>query len=209
MLTIKNPYKSRNGFREDNNTTLGRVYDYSTTKYTSRNACQYVDGTQAYTYGSFRHACDQLSQRMSRFGIKAGDKVAILAQSMPNWTLAFFATTAFGRVSIPILPDSSENEVTNILTHSESRVIFISQKLRYKLNKECYDRMTLVIDIDTLEFIKKDKEAFQCDGWVKDPQPDDLACILYTSGTTGKAKGVMLSHLMVKQHQVLHPNLYC
>lgn len=193
-MPMKSPYKKRNRYREINNTTLRRVYEYSTTKYTDRYACQYVDGDQAYTYGSFRHACDQLSQRMSRFGISAGDKVAILSQSMPNWTLAFFATTAYGRVSIPILPDSSENEVTNILNHSESKVIFISQRLRHKLSQECYDKMTLVIDIETLEFIKKDRDAFQCDGWVKDPQPDDLACIIYTSGTTGNAKGVMLSH---------------
>ena len=191
---MKSPYKKRNRYREIHNTTLKRVYEYSTTKYARRNANQFVDGTQAYTYESFRHACDQLSQRMSRFGISAGDKVAILSQSMPNWTLAFFATTAFGRISIPILPDSSENEVTNILNHSESKVIFISQRLRHKLSQECYDKLTLVIDIETLEFIKKDKEAFQCDGWVKDPAPDDLACIIYTSGTTGNAKGVMLSH---------------
>ena len=191
---MKSPYKKRNRYREIHNTTLKRVYDYSTTKYSDRNACQYVDGTQAYTYDSFRQACDRLSQRMSRFGISGGDKVAILSQSMPNWTLAFFATTAFGRVSIPILPDSSENEVTNILNHSESKVIFISQRLRHKLSQECYDKMTLVVDIETLEFIKKDKDAFQCDGWVKDPNPDDLACIIYTSGTTGNAKGVMLSH---------------
>ena len=191
---MKSPYKKRNRYREINNTTLRRVYEYSTTKYSNKPVNQYVDGTQAYTYESFRHACDQLSQRMSRYGISGGDKVAILSQSMPNWTLAFFATTAFGRVSIPILPDSSENEVTNILNHSESKVVFVSQRLRHKLSQECFDKMTLVIDIETLEFIKKDNDAFQCDGWVKDPQPDDLACIIYTSGTTGNAKGVMLSH---------------
>ena len=133
---MKSPYKKRNRYREINNTTLRRVYEYSTTKYSNKPVNQYVDGTQAYTYESFRHACDQLSQRMSRYGISGGDKVAILSQSMPNWTLAFFATTAFGRVSIPILPDSSENEVTNILNHSESKVVFVSQRLRHKLSQE-------------------------------------------------------------------------
>jgi long-chain acyl-CoA synthetase len=155
---------------------------------------QFVDGEQKYTYSSFGEKCNMLSTRMSRFGISAGDKVAILSQNMPNWTLAFFAATAFGRVAIPILPDSSENEVTNILNHSESKVIFISKRLRYKLSQECIDKLTLVVDIETLEFIKKNKDDFQCNGWIKDPQPDDLATILYTSGTTGKAKGVMLSH---------------
>ena len=57
---------------------------------------------------------------MPRFGIGAGDKVAILSQNMPNYLVALFSTMAFGRVAVPILPDSSENEVTNILNHSEN-----------------------------------------------------------------------------------------
>ena len=191
---IKTPYKVRNKYREIFCTTLNKVFQYTTSKYWDRTMAQFVDGEQKYTYSSFGEKCNMLSTRMSRFGISAGDKVAILSQNMPNWTLAFFAATAFGRVAIPILPDSSENEVTNILNHSESKVIFISKRLRYKLSQECIDKLTLVVDIETLEFIKKNKEDFQCNGWIKDPQPDDLATILYTSGTTGKAKGVMLSH---------------
>ena len=191
---IKNPYRVRNKYRETYCTTLRKVLEYTTSKYWNRDMSQFVDGEQKYTYSSFKEKCDMLSTRMSRFGISAGDKVAILSQNMPNWTLAFFAATAFGRVAIPILPDSSENEVTNILNHSESKVIFISKKLMYKLNQECIDKLTLVVDIETLEFVKCRKEDFQCNGWVKSPQPDDLATIIYTSGTTGKAKGVMLSH---------------
>ena len=191
---IKTPYKVRNKYREIFCTTLNKVFQYTTSKYWDRTMAQFVDGEQKYTYSSFGEKCNMLSTRMSRFGISAGDKVAILSQNMPNWTLAFFAATAFGRVAIPILSDSSENEVTNILNHSESKVIFISKRLRYKLSQECIDKLTLVVDIETLEFIKKNKDDFQCNGWIKDPQPDDLATILYTSGTTGKAKGVMLSH---------------
>ncbi len=191
---IKNPYKVRNKYREIYCTTLHKVFKYSTTRYWKRTMAQYVDGEQKYTYSEFAEKCNMLSTRMSRFGISAGDKVAILSQNMPNWTLAFFTATAFGRIAIPILPDSSENEVTNILTHSESKVIFISKRLMHKLSDECKEKMTLVVDIETLEFIKCKKEDFQCNGWTKEPLPDDLATIIYTSGTTGKAKGVMLSH---------------
>ncbi len=190
----KTPYKTRNKYRETYCTTLSRVFDYTTTKYWKRQMAQFIEGGQSYTYSSFREKCNMLSTRMSRFGIKAGDKVAILSQNMPNWTLAFFAATAFGRVAVPILPDSSENEVTNILNHSDTKVIFISQKLMHKLSDSCKEKMTLVVDIESLEFIKSNKDEFQCNGWIKAPQPDDLATIIYTSGTTGKAKGVMLSH---------------
>ena len=191
---IKSPYKTRNKYRETYCTTLNKVFKYTTSKYSDRTMSQFVDGGQKYTYADFRERCNMLSTRMWRFGISAGDKVAILSQNMPNWTLAFFAATAYGRVAVPILPDSSENEVNNILAHSESKVLFISQRLKYKLSQESLDRLTLVIDIETLDFIKCRKEDFQCNGFVKDPQPEDLATIIYTSGTTGKAKGVMLSH---------------
>ena len=144
---IKSPYKAWRRYRNRENTctTLHKVFDYATTNYAKRIAFQYVDGGQQYTYAEFRTKTERLSQRMSRFGIKHGDRVAIFSQNMPNWVVAFFAATAFGRVAVP-------------------------------------------------EFLKKNKEDFKCNGWVKDPQPDDLACIIYTSGTTGKAKGVMLSH---------------
>ncbi len=193
---IKSPYKAWRKYRNRENTcnTLHKVFDYATTNYAKNTAYQFVDGGQKYTYAEFRTKVERLSQRLSRFGIKHGDRVAILSQNMPNWVVAFFAATAYGRIAVPMLPDSSQNEVSNILTHSESKVLFISQRLMGKLSEECRNRLTLVIDIETFEFLKKDKEDFKCNGWVKDPQPDDLACIIYTSGTTGNAKGVMLSH---------------
>ena len=193
---IKSPYKAWRRYRNRENTctTLHKVFDYATTNYAKRIAYQYVDGGQKYTYSEFKAKVEHLSQRMSRYGIKHGDRVAILSQNMPNWVVAFFAATAYGRIAVPMLPDSSENEVSNILSHSESKVLFISQRLIGKLSEACKEKLTLVIDIETFEFLKKDKNDFRCNGWVKDPQPDDLATIIYTSGTTGKAKGVMLSH---------------
>ena len=194
--TIKSPYKAwrRYRYREQACTTLHKVFDYATAKYAKKVAYQYVDGDQKYTYEQFRRKVNQLSLRMTRFGIKHGDRVAIFSQNMPNWTVAVFSATAFGRVAVPILPDSSENELTNILNHSESKVLFISQRMMPKLSEECRQKLTLIIDIESFEFIKKDNDDFRCNGWVKDPQPDDMACIIYTSGTTGHAKGVMLSH---------------
>ena len=180
--------------KENTVTTLARLFDWSTATFEKRKLSSYVDGGQEYTYASFRRTCLDLSHRLSRFGIKAGDKVAILSQNMPNWTVAFFSAVPFGRVAVPILPDSSESEVTNILTHSDTKVIFISQRMLGKLSEECRQRLTLVIDIETFEIIKKDDAAFTCEGWVKEPQSDDLATIIYTSGTSGNAKGVMLSH---------------
>ena len=175
--------------------TLSKLYDYATTVYSKNQYTQWYDTKEGgYTYNSLKAKSDSLSKKLTQYGIGAGDKVAILSQSMPNWSAAFFSIVPFGRIAIPILPDSSENEVTNILEHSESKVIFVSQKLAGKLSQECRDKMTLVIDIDTFEVLHADDEQFTCDGKTSVPTPDDIATIIYTSGTTGSAKGVVLSH---------------
>ena len=175
--------------------TIAKLYDYATTVYSKKQYTQWYDTKEGgYTYASFKNRCDGLSKVLTQYGIGAGDKVAILSQSMPNWSVAFYATTVFGRISIPILPDSSENEVTNIINHSESKVLFVSERLLPKVSKDVMDKMILVINMDTLETIKADDEHFTCDGKPSVPTPDEIATIIYTSGTTGSAKGVVLSH---------------
>ena len=174
--------------------TLAKLYEYSTVLYEKNRMSVMLDSDMQYTYGSFKKKCDEISRRLSRYGIGAGDKVAITSKNMPNWTVAMFSLVHFGRISVPILPDSSENEVTNILNHSGSKAIFISKKLLPKLSRECSDKMDLVIDIETFEIIKRNDDAFTCDGKTAQPGPDDIATLIYTSGTTGNAKGVMLSH---------------
>ena len=188
-------YKRMQRMREKYIDTLDKLYDYATTVYSKKQYTQWYNTKEGgYTFGSFKGKCDSLSKKLTQYGIGAGDKVAILSQSMPNWSVAFFSIVPFGRIAIPILPDSSPNEVTNILEHSESKVIFVSQKLASKVSQECRDKMTLVIDIDTFEVIQADDQQFTCDGRTAIPTPDDIATIIYTSGTTGSAKGVVLSH---------------
>ena len=203
-MSRRHPYRIRNVFIRFNPVrlfrgdhypqTLRELFESSTERYSRQRFSCFSDGGQAYSYSSFRDTCDLQSQRLSRYGISAGDRVAILSHNMPNWTVAFFTATAFGRVAIPILPDSSPNEIENILRHSETKVLYVSQRLLPNVPQECLDALTLVIDIENFSILKKDENAFQCDGWTKAPNADSLATIIYTSGTTGNAKGVMLSH---------------
>lgn len=174
--------------------TLAEVYDYSTAKFAKKVASEFVGGEQRYTFAQFKEKADNLSRVLSNFGIGSTEKVAILSENMPNWTVAFFAITAFGRIAVPMLPELSHDEVENILTHSDSKAIFISRKQLPKLDPLMIDRLNLVIDIDDFSFIKSDGKTYTCDGKVGSPTSLDTAAIIYTSGTTGKAKGVMLSH---------------
>ena len=186
--------KKRSAFRESHIDTLAKLYEYATSSYPGNIISRTLDGGPVYTYSEFRQKCVELSWKMSQYGIGASDKVAILSQNISNWAIAFFATVPYGRISIPILPESSANEVTNILNHSESKVLFVSRKLLQNVSRESMERLTLVIDIETFEEIRVDEAKFTCSARVSDPSPDDIATIIYTSGTTGNAKGVVLSH---------------
>ena len=174
--------------------TLAEVFDYSTVKYAKRPAYELIEGNQTYTYASFRDTCRRLSRQLSNFGINSGDKVAIFSQNMPNWPVAFFAVTAFGRIAVPLLTELTENEITNILTHSETKALFVSRRLYAKVPKAILDRMHIVIATDDLDILQTGETSYTCDGSISSPLPDDLACLIYTSGTTGAAKGVMLTH---------------
>lgn len=174
--------------------TLAEVFEYSTLKYAKRPAYELIDGNQTYNYAQFRETARRLSRQLSNFGINSGDKVAIFSQNMPNWAVAFFSITAFGRIAVPLLTELTENEITNILTHSETKALFVSRRLLAKVPQDLLDKMHIVIATDDLSIIQTGESAYTCDGSISSPLSDDVACLIYTSGTTGAAKGVMLTH---------------
>ncbi len=174
--------------------SLADVLNYTTQKYSRRTAFCSVDGDSSYTFSSFSDICRRQSRLLSNFGINAGDKVAILSQNMPNWPVAFFAVTAFGRIAVPMLTELTTNEITNILTHSESKALYVSRRLYSKVPEDILARMHVVIATEDLSILRADGTSYTCDGKPSNPIADDLACIIYTSGTTGAAKGVMLTH---------------
>lgn len=192
---MKNLYFKWTKNKENRITTLAKLFSHATMTHGKKNMAMYVDGSQINTYNSFKDKCIELSHLLSRYSVGAGDKVAILSQNMPNWTVAMFTAVTYGRVAVPILPDSSEHEIENIIRHSDTKVLFVSGRLLSKVTQSVIDKLILLIDIETFQILKSDDKSFTCEGWVKEPQPDDLACIIYTSGTSGNAKGVMLSHM--------------
>lgn len=140
--------------------SLRELYDYSVMRYSNNLMSKMLDSDVEYTYSSFRIKCEELSLKLSKYGVGAGDKVAILSQNMPNWGLAFFTTVAFGRVSVPILPDSSANEVDNILQHSQTKAIFISKRLFSLLSERSREAVSMIIDVETLEVLKGESQEF-------------------------------------------------
>ena len=184
--------KSEIRAREAEVTTLRRLLEYARAHYSDSPASEMLDSDQKYNYTELVAAIDRMSETMSTNGIGAGAKVAIFSQNMPNWTVAFMAATAYGRVAVPILAESSAVEVANILEHSETKALFVSKAKKAVLPQELLDSLDFVVELDSLELIRGKEGVEYAETSI--PEPNDLAGLFYTSGTTGRAKGVMLSH---------------
>lgn len=159
------------------------------------------DGQKAYgyigkeylTYGEVKSEIRKVKSSLVQAGIKKGDKVALLSANQPNWGIVYLAVVSYGAVIVPLLPDFSVKQVDNILAHSESKMIFLSEKQREKIKE--IELVYPVFVLETLSLISgelNDSVIYQedCTGI----EEDDMAALLYTSGTTGNSKGVMLTH---------------
>ncbi len=143
------------------------------------------------TYSQVGERVGQVQQTLVSAGLNPGDRVAILSSNMPNWGICYFAVTTAGYVAVPILPDFTTEDLDRIMEHSESKALFVSDKLFNKVSKSTIDKLNIVIRTKNLNIIS---QRVKEEGSTTIPKPEDLAAIIYTSGTTSSPKGVMLSH---------------
>lgn len=167
-------------------------------KFGSANALAFV-GEKPLTYNELNERINALICLLEELNIQPGDKVSILSTNMPNWGIAYLAITFMGAVAVPLLPDFLPAEIENILIHSESSAIFVSEKLSSKLDVIEVKNLIHILKIEDFSVLKTPGEVpvFDADKTSSTNytvEEDDLAAIIYTSGTTGKSKGVMLSH---------------
>mgnify|MGYP000451062559 CR=1 FL=1 len=172
--------------------TLRELYLHSIETYGS-NRCSSLYGGERLTYDDFARRVDALTETFVAAGLSAGDKVALLSNNMPNWGVVYFTAAIHGLVIVPILPDFSGPEIDRIILHSEAKALVASDKLYTKVSKEVIaEQDLLVVRSKNLGVISHRKAAAR--GVVSVPRSEDLAAIIYTSGTTSEPKGVMLSH---------------
>nr|HPL71257.1 AMP-binding protein [Rectinema sp.] len=150
-----------------------------------RPALSMVVGS-VYTYRDFERLSRGIAQALASNGIKKGDRVALLAENSPQWVIAWFGIVRAGAIVVPILNDFMPKQIANIIQHSGAKIVFASNKLKAKLveispEPEIWD-------------VSKDFEPSADSVELPAVEADDLAMIVYTSGTTGISKGVMLSH---------------
>lgn len=157
----------------------------------SNNIAFSMFGGEDVTYKEVMERVEHVQEMLLSAGLKPGDKVALLSSSMPNWGVSYFAVTTAGMVVVPLMPDFTSEELDSLIKHSESKALLVSDKLFTKLSKETVASLNIVIRTKNLSIISQTVEE---QGSKALPKPEDLAAIIYTSGTTSKPKGVMLTH---------------
>jgi len=146
------------------------------------------------------------------FGIKPGDKVVIVSENRPEWIIADLAINLIGAITVPAYTTNTEDDHHYILEHSDARAVIASNNIlanRVALattrTKLCNILITLdsysgfepdnlkIINFNEVNDFGKNNIETALD-YLNHIQPDDVSCIIYTSGTGGRPKGVMLTH---------------
>jgi long-chain acyl-CoA synthetase len=191
--------------------TFPAFFSTTLSRFGDRDAMALV-GKKPITYREMDGRIQATTAFLEQLGVKPGDKVAILSTNQPNWGVVYYAVTFMGAVVVPLLPEFLPVEISALLEHSETRVIFVSEGLQSKLVGITTDFLQEVVRIEDFSVVRS------YEGWPayhEEAKPareynvdeDALAAIIYTSGTTGTPKGVMLTHknicfTAIKGHEI-------
>lgn len=160
-----------------------------------------------HSSADFKKLTDQVSYGLMAKGISPGDKIAIISNNRPEWNFTDLGTLQVGAIDVPVYPTISENDLRFILTDADVKIVFVSTEELFLKVKNIAQNLPLKPLIYTynrvngaphwselLETGEKSKDETKLNQLKEAIQSGDLATLLYTSGTTGNPKGVMLSH---------------
>ncbi len=174
--------------------TLQSIVDYSIKHFSQMPSVSFVGGNPI-TYSELGRKIEEVSAMLFSLGLKQGDKVALLSHNMPNWVIAYFAVVSKGLVIVPILPDFTREEIDNVMIHSESKAMFVSERLASRVEGMEWPMLEAKISVDDFSLMNGKIIPEQI---INTPKvivkEDDIAAVIYTSGTTGRSKGVVLTH---------------
>jgi long-chain acyl-CoA synthetase len=173
--------------------TLKSLIDHSIKEFADKPSISFVEGTPI-NYKTLGSEIEKFADLLYTLGLRKGDKVALFSHNMPNWVVAFFAVVSKGLIIVPILPDFSEDETKNVLEHSETKLLIVSERLYSRIENIHTPSLKTIVKLDDFSVISGDKIKEITKSIEVDVLETDIAAIIYTSGTTGRSKGVILSH---------------
>ena len=181
-----------------------------------------ASGWQSISSSDFYRSVVGLSRALASWGVQKGDRVAILSENRPEWTITDFAALALGAVTVPIYATQTADQCAFILNDAGARIVAVSthHQLEKVLSVRSQTTLERILAMDPIaqigpnapvappdsppsssiismgEFMQQGPSASDpdFDAQARAITPDDLATIIYTSGTTGVSKGVMLTH---------------
>ncbi|MFO7723732.1 MAG: AMP-binding protein [Bacteroidales bacterium] len=164
---------------------------------------------ESFTYGHAGETIHRLHNFFRASGIQEGDKIALVGKNSARWCMLYLAVTTYGAVIVPIMPDFREDDLHEIINHSDSRMLVTGDPVTEKIKLDRLPAIEAMMKIEDFSGIWF-RDPLTASVWeqnMKGPvqidansfgftvvENDKLAVISYTSGTTGSAKGVMLHH---------------
>ena len=162
------------------------------------------------SYNRLKWGAENISTYLLEKGFAKGDRVAIVGESCPFWMMMYLGITYVGCVAVPILPDFSQREMEGILKESGAKAVCVNVKHFKKVEKYAHSNNLMVVRMEDLTQIPSIPEGFTFENApgisLKEhshnytlintsvPSEDDMASLIFTSGTTGSSKGVILTH---------------
>ena len=162
---------------------------------------------------SFVERVKNVALGLAAAGIRPGDRIALLSENRPEWSIVDLAILSLGAINVPIYTTQAVDQIEFILADSGAKAIFISNRRLYKhaqpalanrqlellifFDSEAAEDIDRAVGLEQLELNGKQHATERpgvFDAYLRVVRPEDLATIIYTSGTTGEPKGVMLTH---------------
>jgi long-chain acyl-CoA synthetase len=168
---------------------LGEIFEASVEQFPDRLALKH--GDEEYTYAQLKTEVVKLKNYLLSCGLKAGDKFAVCGENQPKWAISYLGIVRAGLVCVPIDRLLSQAEMLHIFRQSECRGVIISESYIDKVDaiKGELNKLTHIISMDELDSLPEIEDTP-----LQRSDPDSLAVLIFTSGTTGTSKAVMLSH---------------
>ncbi|MDP1822727.1 MAG: AMP-binding protein [Archangium sp.] len=179
---------------------LLELLDATTHEWRHRVAFRMYEGeeSQRFTFGEVHHYAARVGSALLANGVVHQDRVMLVGENRPEWGIAFFGILRAGCTAVPVDKEISEQEIVNIARRSEAKICLVSEQLLEKhpnLENTLATAGLATRVMALAEALAGDPLAPNGIGAVKKgAAPDDVASLLFTSGTTGTPKGVMLTH---------------